>query len=238
MRDSGTKTSATDGEKSAEDVLKSAAPQAVEVAAAATTQPLVPVIPQPQFAQKAAAPAPAQKRSIPAMPVVAAPKAARHGAVNPLSDTPLAEVVAKSGSTDIAHLHEKLLGLDRKLSTSVSTSIEEAGKLMSDLYRALVNVVERPSSEMEFAALWTFTMRVITETPLGGFTPQRLWRGKPQWPLSHEEFLHFESIWNLIDASVRHRGDYGRFVNEKKVMIGFSGAAQGRLGFFYRSFGG
>lgn len=232
------KTSPTEGEKTAEQVLQSGAPQAVEVTKAAET--LIPQAPTPQFAQKPAAAAPVvqAKRAIPAMPVVVATKAERKGIPNPLSDTPLAEVAARSNSNDIKHLHEKLLGLDKKLGSGVVTSIEEAGKLMADVYRALVNVVERPSSETEFAALWTFTLRVMTETPNGGFSPARLWRGKPQWPLSHEEFLHFESLWNLIDASVRHRGEYSRFVNEKKVMIGFSGSAQGRLGIFYRSFGG
>lgn len=209
-----------------------AAPQAVDTTAAAIAQPApvsVPVAPAQQTV--------ASKR-LPSMPVVRQAKAEVHGTSTPLSTTPLNELLAKTNDLNIKALYEKLARLDKNLSTSVLTTPEEAAKHLADLYRVIVNVVERPSSEIEFANAWTLVMRMITETPAGGFSAKRLWRGKPFWNEGHEAFMHFEAIWNLIDASVRHRKDYVRFVNEKKVMIGFSGPAQGRLGIFYRSFGG
>ena len=225
----------------------SAAPQAVEVPATmaapvaqVTQTSAIKGSPTEVLAQKfAASAAPVKKVNVPSMPVVRKTEAV-NGLRNPdpLSSTPIKEVVSRVGDANLSQFHEKLMHLDEKMGAGFTTTPEQSAGYMEKLYLVIVNMVERPASDIDFANHWNLLLRMITETPAGGFQPDRLFRGKPFWNLGHEKFVHFEALWNLIDATVRYREKYGRFVNEKKVMAGFSGSAQGRIGIFYRSFGG
>lgn len=179
---------------------------------------------------------PKARVNLPSVPVVRQQPVEGLGAKNPLDTTPIADVVASANSVNLSNFYEKLKHLDRALSVKVQSTPEEAAALMQQVYNVLVNVVERPASDSDFANHWNLAMRMLTETPDGGFTGARLWRGKPFWSLGKEKFDHWEALWNLIDASVRHRGEYRNFVNQRRVMVGFSGGAQGRLGIFYRTF--
>lgn len=190
---------------------------------------------QNQAAFAKATPA-APRVNIPAVPVVRKREVEGLGIRNPLDTTPISEVVAAAKNLNLSAFYEKLQHLDRSLSDKVQTTPEEAAKLMQQTYQVLVNIVERSAADSDFANHWNLAMRMITETPDGGFSAARLWRGKPYWALGKEKFDHFEAVWNLIDASVRHRSEYRSFVNQRRVMVGFSGGAQGRLGIFYRSF--
>lgn len=225
------------------DPVTSPAPAAINAAApvAQVTQTnAIKTSPQEVQVQKfAQAAQPVRKVNVPSMPVVRT-KEAVSGLKNPdpLSTTPIKDVVARTGDENLAQFYEKLQRLDAKMGPGIASTPEQAGDLMGDVYRVIVNMVERPSTDIDFANHWNLLMRMITETPDGGFQADRLFRGKPFWSLGHEKFTHFEAVWNLLDASVRYREQYGRFVNEKKVMAGFSGGAQGRLGIFYRSFRG
>lgn len=175
----------------------------------------------------------------PAMPQVK--KAERKSPYRPdakLGETPLPDFVSRVNDPNLTHWYEKLQRYDLLLSDRTSSSIEQHAKVMGELYRAIVNIVERPATELEFANHWAVTMRMFAEGVHGGFLGNRIFIGKPEWSLGHEKFLHFEALVNLIDASIRHGKDYVRFVNEKTVMRGFTGDAQGRLGIYYRHFQG
>lgn len=154
-----------------------------------------------------------------------------------MGDIPIDDYVARAKDENLTHWYERLKSFDFKLSSRVNSSITEHGKTMADFYRSLVNQVERPCSETEFHRMWILTMRMFAESPEGGLLANRIFRGKPEWPMSHEAYLHFESLVNLIDASIRFGADCNKMVNQKKVLKGFTGDAQGRLGIFYRSYG-
>lgn len=225
--------------------ITSQAPAAVDAGVKDSTS--VPVQTKDQAQARAAAfaagavsaqvPVAKKQVKIPPLPVVRQEPIKPFSNVTPLSDTPLDQWLNTIGSTSLAVLHEKLAYLDAQLGPGTQTSPEQAGKLMADAYKVLVNAIERETDDREFNAIWTLIMRMITETPKGGFSGQRLWRGKAFWTLSEPKFTHFEALWNLVDATVRHGKGYKSFVNEKKVLIGFSGPAQGRLGNFYRLMG-
>lgn len=177
------------------------------------------------------------KVGIPAMPVVVKKEKTSPYRVSPKEgEVSIDDYVSRAKDENLVHWYERLKRFDVSLSNRVNTSIREHAEGMENLYRSLLNQLERPCSEMEFHRMWTLTMRMFAESPAGGLLANRIYRGKTEWSLGHEKYLHFESLTNLIDASNRFGSEYVKFVNEKLVLKGLSGDAQGRLGIFYRHF--
>lgn len=178
-------------------------------------------------------------RQLPAMPVVKKNNNPVDPLVvpEPLDTTPIHIFVENSKNNNLKTLYELLTKLDKRLSVQANPTPDEAGIYLEGLYKVLVNVLETEMTDLNFRNHWTLVMRMITEFPNGGFGPHRLRRGNHNWSLGHEKFLHMEALLNLIDASVRHRGEFRTFTNMPKVMVGLSGQAQGQLGKFYSTFG-
>lgn len=179
-----------------------------------------------------------QRRPVmPSMPVVRQDPVKTAATTNPLSVQPIADTVKLAEDPNLTSFYERLVYLDKALGYTSSPTVEEAAVHLQNYYQVIVNLVERPATDLEFATHWTLLLRMNSESPAGGFLSDRLFRGKAYWKLGHEKMTHFESLWNLMDATVRHRADYKAFVNDRLVMKGFTGGAQGRLGSFYRNFG-
>ena len=102
-------------------------------------------------------------------------------------DTSIDDYVSRSKDENLTHWYERLKRFDVSLSNRVNTSIREHAANMENLYRSLLNQLERPCSEIEFHRMWTLTMRMFAESPAGGLLANRIYRGKTEWSLGHEK---------------------------------------------------
>lgn len=132
-------------------------------------------------------------------------------------------------------LIQNLDSLHTAFSKKTVSDNQKAGSNMVGLYRVLIGVINGDKSLVEFRQQWTFLLKYFKENETDGFGGHRLFRGVAFWPLSHEEYETFTSIWNLIDASNRWGvSDCRKFVNFVKVTkFPVSEAGRGRLLNFY-----
>lgn len=132
-------------------------------------------------------------------------------------------------------LIQNLDNLQEAFSRKTVSDNQKAGSNMVGLYRVILGVINSDKSLGEFRQQWEFLLKYFKENEKDGFGGHRLFRGVAFWPLSHEEYEMFTSLWNLIDASNRWGvSDCRKFINLVKVTKDpVSEAGRGRLLNFY-----
>lgn len=104
----------------------------------------------------------------------------------------------KNNNLNMQMLIETLTKLENRLGPRTQSPMEETVKAMVGLHSTLVNVINNSKSVQEFREQWELVLKMFKEHEKGGFGQHRLYRAVAYWPKSQDEYMHFQSLMNLI----------------------------------------
>lgn len=141
----------------------------------------------------------------------------------------------KENNLNMQILIENLSGIERNLSRAVETTPAESAKHMQSLYRVLTQAINADKTHQQFKQEWSLIVKLFKEKENGGFSGARLYRGVAFWALGHDEYKHYQSLMNLIEASNRWgTQEMKKYVNLTSCVVHpISEAGRGRLLSYY-----
>lgn len=135
---------------------------------------------------------------------------------------------------NLVSLRHNLRRFEERLSRRTSIPVDEVAKQMNGLYSLLVNTINANKSIRDFTAEWSFICSFFKEHQTEGFSVARLYRGVTMWPRSQDDYLHFQSLINLIYVTNNEdRKNLEKQVNLNKVTKGLTEGGRGRILSFY-----
>jgi hypothetical protein len=135
---------------------------------------------------------------------------------------------------NLVSLEHNLKRFEKRLSRRTSIPVDEVAKQMNGLYSLLVNAINANKSIRDFTAEWSFICSFFKKHQTEGFSVARLYRGVTMWPRSQDDYLHFQSLINLIYVTNNEdRKNLEKQVNLNKVTKGLTEGGRGRILSFY-----
>ena len=107
-------------------------------------------------------------------------------------------VANEKGDLRMQTLIQTLETLEKNLSRRVQINMDDVAKNMVGLHNCLLNVINGNKTNAEFKQQWEFVLKFFEEKKDDGFGMNRLYRGVAFWPKSQDEYVHFQSLVNLI----------------------------------------
>ena len=107
-------------------------------------------------------------------------------------------VANEKGDLRMQTLIQTLETLEKNLSRRVQINMDDVAKNMVGLHNCLLNVINGNKTNAEFKQQWEFVLKFFEEKKNDGFGMNRLYRGVAFWPKSQDEYVHFQSLVNLI----------------------------------------
>lgn len=135
---------------------------------------------------------------------------------------------------NLASLEHNLQRFEERLSRRTSISVDEVAKQMNGLYALLVNTINADKSIRDFTAEWSFICGFFKKHQTEGLSVARIYRGVTMWPRSQDDYMHFQSLINLIYVTNNEdRKNLEKQVNLNKVTKGLNEGGRGRILSFY-----
>lgn len=135
---------------------------------------------------------------------------------------------------NLASLEHNLKRFEERLSRRTSIPVDEVAKQMNGLYSLLVNTINANKSIRDFTTEWSFICSFFKQHQNEGLSVARLYRGVTMWPRSQDDYLHFQSLINLIYVTNNEdRKNLEKQVNLNKVTKGLTEGGRGRILSFY-----
>ena len=107
-------------------------------------------------------------------------------------------VANEKGDLRMQTLIQTLETLEKNLSRRVQINMDDVAKNMVGLHNCLLNVINGNKTNAEFKQQWELVLKFFEEKKDDGFGMNRLYRGVAFWPKSQDEYVHFQSLVNLI----------------------------------------
>ena len=104
----------------------------------------------------------------------------------------------EKGDLRMQTLIQTLETLEKNLSRRVQINMDDVAKNMVGLHNCLLNVINGNKTNAEFKQQWELVLKFFEEKKDDGFGMNRLYRGVAFWPKSQDEYVHFQSLVNLI----------------------------------------
>ncbi len=107
-------------------------------------------------------------------------------------------IANEKGDLRMQTLIQTLETLEKNLSRRVQINMDDVAKNMVGLHNCLLNVINGNKTNAEFKQQWELVLKFFEEKKDDGFGMNRLYRGVAFWPKSQDEYVHFQSLVNLI----------------------------------------